>query len=59
MIDKVKNLLSSIRFWQLFVGLVLIILGYYQVIPQELANIIAGFFGITVGVGTIDKIGKK
>jgi hypothetical protein len=56
MLKKIQNLLSSIRFWQLVAGLVLIILGYYAVIPQELANMIAGFFGISIGIGTIDKL---
>ena len=53
--EKIKALLGSIRFRQLVAGIVLIILGYYKIIPMELANIIAGGLGISIGVGTIDK----
>ena len=53
--EKIKALLGSIRFQQLVIGVVLIILGYYGIVPQALADIIAGALGISIGVGTIDK----
>lgn len=58
MISKIGELLSSIRFWQLTAGLVLVILGYYELVPMELAQIIAGYLGISIAVRTIDKIGQ-
>lgn len=57
--NKFVELLGSRRFWQLFAGLVLLILAFYKVIPQELANLIAGFLGLSVAVGTIDKATQK
>jgi len=56
---KVKKLLGSIRFQQLVIGVILIALGYYNVIPMALANIIAGALGISIGVGTLDKVAEK
>lgn len=61
--EKIVKLFSSVRFQQLVIALVLILLGFYKIIPQELANILAGFFGVSITVGTIDKtsasIGNK
>ena len=56
---KILDICKSVRFQQLFIGLVLIILGWYGVIDMELAKIIAGFFGISVAVGTVDGFAKK
>jgi hypothetical protein len=56
--SKFLELLSSRRFWQLFAGLVLLVLAYYSVIPKDLADLIAGFLGVSVAVGTIDKFSK-
>ena len=53
------EIIKSTRFQQLVVGLVLVILGYYQVIPAELANIIAGFFGVSISIRTIDRFAEK
>ncbi len=58
MIDKVIKILGSVRFWQLLIGALLVILGSYGVIPVELANIIAGALGISVTIGTVDKFSK-
>lgn len=57
--EKIIELISSRRFQQLTIGLILLILAFYKVIPQELANLISGFLGISVTVGTIDKIADK
>lgn len=56
---KIIEILKSVRFQQLVVGLILVILGYYNIIPTELANIIAGFFGISIALGSADSIAKK
>jgi hypothetical protein len=55
---KFLELLGSRRFWQLTAGLALLILAYYSVIPQGLANLIAGYLGLQVVVGTADKLSK-
>jgi hypothetical protein len=59
MLKKVESILGSVRFWQLAGGVVLLILAYYSVIPQELANLIAGALGISITIGTIDKVAGK
>jgi len=59
MIDKISNLLSSIRFWQLVIGAVLLILADYGIIPAQIAEVIAALFGVSVVVGTADKVLKK
>ena len=56
---KILEVLGSIRFQQLLVATVVEILGFYGVIPSELAHYIAGLFGFSVIVGTADKINKK
>jgi len=57
--EKIKSLLGSIRFQQLIIGVVLIVLGYYGIIPQALADIIAGALGISIGVGTVDRAAEN
>ena len=57
--DKLKAVFSSIRFWQLLIAAVVIILADYGIIPVELANIVAGFFGISIAVRTLDKVGAN
>ena len=56
--NKIKELLSSRRFWQLTIATILLVLGSYQVIPKEVAEMIAGLFGVSVAVGTIDRFNK-
>lgn len=59
LLEKFSEILGSPRFWQLFAGLALLILAYYAVIPQGLADLIASFLGISVAVGTADSVAKK
>jgi hypothetical protein len=59
MIEKIKNLVSSIRFWQLVIGAIIVILGQEGVISPEIANTIAGLLGVSVTLGTVDKLAKK
>jgi len=56
---KILEVLSSIRFQQLLVATIAEILGFYGIIPAELAHYIAGLFGFSVIVGTVDKVTKK
>lgn len=56
---RLLDLFGSRRFQQALVALTLLILAYYNVIPQGLANLIAGFFGVSITVGTIDKFNPE
>lgn len=56
--NKIVELLGSVRFWQLLIGAVILILAYYGIIAQELANVIAGFLGISIVVRTTDKFNQ-
>jgi len=58
MISKVKELLGSIRFWQLTAGLILAILAYYKVLDQTIVELIASYLGISIAVRTFDKAVK-
>jgi hypothetical protein len=58
MLKKLGELLSSRRFWQLVVATIILVLGSYQIIPKDVAEIVAGLFGVSVTVGTIDRFKK-
>jgi hypothetical protein len=58
MISKITSILGSVRFWQLLIGALLLILASYGIIPQEIANVIAGLLGVSVTIGTVDKATK-
>ena len=53
--NKIIEVLGSMRFWQLVIGAVLLILAQYGVVPAELATTLAGFLGISIVVRTVDK----
>ena len=59
MFDKIKAILGSIRFWQIVVAAVLLYLGEVGVIGLEVAKTIAGVLGVSVTVGTVDKVAKN
>jgi hypothetical protein len=59
MIKKINDLLGSIRFWQTLIAIVLLCLASYEIIPNNLANAIAGLLGISVAIGTADKAAKS
>ena len=54
--DKIKAIMGSVRFQQAFVVLVLQILAFYKVLPQEVINYISIFFGVSITIGTLDKV---
>lgn len=56
---RIFDLLNSRRFQQLVIALILLILAFYKVIPQELAELIAGLFGTSVLIGTVDKFNSE
>ena len=55
MFEKITEIFGSVRFWSLTAGVILLILSFYGIIPQELANILAGYLGISLVVRTVDK----
>lgn len=59
MIKKIKELFSSIRFWQVIAGGVVYYLGTLGWLPQELVNTIMGILGVSVTIGTSDKVSKN
>jgi hypothetical protein len=59
MINKINNILSSVRFWQVFIAITLLTLASYGIISNELANGIATLLGISVAIGTADKAAKS
>ena len=67
MLNKIKAILGSIRFWEVVVTVVLSSLVATEVITNDIAVAIAGIiatiFGVSVVIGTVDRaaenIGKK
>ena len=57
-IAKGLSILSSIRFWQLVVAVIVATYGD-AVVSTELAQAISAILGGSVIVGTVDKIGNK
>ena len=59
MFNKIIELSKSLRFWQLLIASVLVILGQEGVLTPEIANVLAGLFTANAGLRTIDKFSKK
>jgi len=59
MLEKIKSILGSIRFWQVVGAFVVYLLGQYGFLPAELVVAISGILGVSVTVGTIDKLGGQ
>ena len=58
MLKKLYGILGSIRFYQVLIGAVVIYLGYDGVISMDLAEVIAGLFGVSVVIRTVDRLGS-
>lgn len=58
MINKIKSILGSVRFWQVLVAFVAMYLGDAGFISTELATTIATFLGVSVTIGTVDKFSR-
>ena len=56
---KLKEMVSSITFWQSVVGAVILILGERGIIPLNIAVVIAGWCGWGVVKRTADKVIDK
>lgn len=63
MLDKIKEILTSVRFWQVTIVAALQVLALYELIPADLTNVVSAWLGVTVLIGTVDKaalnLGKK
>ena len=59
MLDKVKSILSSVRFLQVTIVAALQILALYELVPQDLANVVSVYLGVVVTIGTVDKAAKS
>lgn len=63
MIDKIKGILESVRFWQVTLAAIVQVLAYFGVLAPELANIITGWLGVVITIGSVDsfamKLGRK
>ena len=57
--EKIKAMLGSVSFWFAVVGGVVLVLGQYDVIPVDVANIIAGWCGFGVGQRLVNKAVTK
>ncbi|MDC1191167.1 hypothetical protein N8148_03095 [Gammaproteobacteria bacterium] len=57
--SKLKEILSSVRFWALTIGAVVAILSFYGVIPAEIQKIVLVWLGTVTGIGTLDKVVDK
>jgi small basic protein len=59
MFEKYVEILSSARFWQVVVAFVLVYLGGEGVVDMNIASTVASILGVSVTIGTVDKIGAK
>jgi len=59
MLKKIKEILSSVRFWQVVIASVVYYLGVVGIIPSTIADAITAVLGVSVSIGTIDKFGKN
>jgi len=59
MLDKIKEILSSIRFWQMVLAFVLYTFGTEGIIDPVWGETIAKILGVSVTIGSIDSFAKK
>jgi len=59
MIDKIKQLLNSLRFWQITGATVFVLLGHYIPDFSFLWNTLAAWGAAVVGIGTLDSVATK
>lgn len=59
MVVKVKELVGSIRFWQVTFATGFLILGHYLPNDAFLWNALAGWLGTVAGIGTLDSVAEK
>ena len=59
MSEKIRELMSSVRFWQVTAGTVFLLLGHYFPGQEFLWNVLAGWLATVAGIGTLDSIAVK
>jgi len=59
MVEKIKELLNSVRFWQVTAGSLFLILGHYLPNFEFLWNVLAGWMATVATVGTLDSVAVK
>jgi hypothetical protein len=57
--EKLGELFNSVRFWQVTLGTIFVILGHYVPNLEFLWNTLAGYLGIVIGIGTLDSVAQK
>ena len=56
---KIKAMLGSVSFWFSILGAITLLLGQWEVIPNDVAVIIAGWFGVGVSQRLVSKAVNK
>lgn len=59
MIQKLKDLFNSIRFWQVTAATAFVLLGHYLPDQVFLWNSLAAYLATVAGIGTADSIARK
>ena len=59
MVNTLKEILGSVRFWFVTISMIIAILSFYGIIPDEVRNIIIAWLGTVTGIGTLDKVASK
>lgn len=58
MIDKIIDIFGSVRFLQVVIAFMVTYLGSIGWVSPDLAQAIASILGVSVAIGTIDKVGQ-
>lgn len=59
MSDKIKEIIGSVRFWQVVTASAVVYLSQIGYVDANTANMIAGILGVSVTIATVDKFGKN
>ncbi len=59
MFEKIKEVLNSLRFWQVTAATVFVLLGHYFPESNFLWNTLAAWLATVAGIGTVDSAAKK
>ena len=59
MLDKLKELLNSVRFWQVTLGTFFVLAGHYLPGLEFLWNTLAGWMAAVAAIGTLDSVAIK
>lgn len=55
MLNKIKSILGSIRFYEVVIAVGIKLLAFYGLVPIEIADAVASVLGVSVIIGTVDK----